>query len=288
MRTYQLGEKEPEIAVVGAVHGDEPCGARAIERVVDAAPAVDRPVKFVVANEEALDRDVRYVDADLNRAFENEGGEGHEHRLARRLADAVAGCVTLSIHSTQSYAEPFAMVSGLGGEASAIAASLPVVALLDVGSDDEGRLFAIEATDLIEVEAGLQGSDEAARNAEEVVEAFLRATGALPEPPEPRRLPTFRLGEAIPKPGAERHEVFVENFTHVGAGEAFAGADDRRLVADESFYPVLLSANGYADIFGYTADRVGTFDPATDEVVAEGVAAAGVDGGDPATADGDD
>lgn len=289
MRTYQLGEGEPEIAVIGAIHGDEPCGARAIERIVDAAPAVDRPVKFVVVNEEALDRGVRYVDADLNRAFEDEGeGDGHEHRLARELADEVAGCVTLSIHSTQSYADPFGMVSGLDGEAATIAARLPIVALLDVGSDDEGRLFALEATDLVEVEAGLQGSEEAARNAEAVVEAFLRATGALPDPPEARTLPTFRLGEAIPKPGAERHEVFVENFTRVGAGEAFADADGRELVAEEDFYPVLLSANGYADIFGYTADRVGTFDPETGDVVAEGVAAAGVDDEEEATTDGGD
>jgi predicted deacylase len=270
MRTYQLGDGEPTVAVVGAVHGDEPCGARAVERLVEAAPAVDRAVKLVVANEDALDRGVRYVDADLNRAFDGAGGEGHEHRLADRLAGAVAGCTTLSIHSTRSYEDPFALVGGVGADAATIAASLPVVAMLDVGADDEGRPFALEATDLVEVEAGLQGSEDATRNAVRVAETFLRATGVLPDPPEPRRLPTFRLGEAVPKPPAERHEVFAENFSRVETGEAFARADDRRLVAEEAFYPVLMSADGYADVFGYTGERVGTFDPAAGRVVADG------------------
>lgn len=44
----------------------------------------------------------------------------------------------------------------------------------------------------------------------------------------------------------------------VEAGEVFAVAGEERAVADEAFYPVLLSAYGYEDVFGYAADRVGT------------------------------
>ena len=67
MDVYELGEGEPEVAVVGAIHGDEPCGARAIRRLLDADPEFERPVRLIVANEAALDAGVRYLDADLNR-----------------------------------------------------------------------------------------------------------------------------------------------------------------------------------------------------------------------------
>ena len=56
----------------------------------------------------------------------------------------------------------------------------------------------------------------------------------------------------------DEYEVLVENFTCVEAGEVFARADGEELTAGESFYPVLLSADGYEEIFGYTAERVGT------------------------------
>jgi hypothetical protein len=57
---------------------------------------------------------------------------------------------------------------------------------------------------------------------------------------------------------AQEYEVFAENFEEVLAGEQFAAADGEAVIADEDFHPVLLSAYGYEDVFGYTAEHVGT------------------------------
>jgi succinylglutamate desuccinylase len=60
MRVVTVGDGEgrqgPAVAAVGAIHGDEPCGARAIERFLEEGPVdrVRRPARLVVANEEAL------------------------------------------------------------------------------------------------------------------------------------------------------------------------------------------------------------------------------------------
>lgn len=111
MRAEQLGDGTPEIAVVGGIHGDEPCGVRAVERLIEEQPTVERPVKLIVANEPAVERGVRYVNADLNRAFPGDlDADAYERRLAARLAEELSGCVTLALHSTQSHAEPFAVI----------------------------------------------------------------------------------------------------------------------------------------------------------------------------------
>ncbi|MFB6280991.1 MAG: succinylglutamate desuccinylase/aspartoacylase family protein [Haloferacaceae archaeon] len=260
MRTYQLGEGTPEVAVVGGIHGDEPCGARAVERIAADAPSVERPVRLIVANEAALDRGERYVDVDLNRSFDDDvPPDAHEYGLAERLASALADCTVLSIHSTRSHPEPFGIVNGLDGPVGDIAPKLSVTALVDI-DDEEGRLFALEATDLIEVEAGRQGTDAAAENAYRLAREFLTATGALPGRTASRDVPVYRLDDRIEKPRAERYEVLVENFVRVDAGEPFAVADGDRLVAEDPFVPVLLSARGYDDIFGYAGDRVGTLE----------------------------
>jgi len=261
MRVETLGEGTPELAIVGGIHGDEPCGVRAVERLLSDGPALERPVKLIVANEEALDREERYVDADLNRAFDGSvPATAHERVLADRLRDELADTVTLAIHSTQSYRNPFAITSGIAPAVRSVVPRLSVDALVDAGEAVEGRIFETAAT-IIEVEAGLQGSQAAAENAYRLAREFLTATGSLPGDTAPTRVPLYELGPSIEKPPAETYDVLVENFTRVDPGEAFARADEHPLRAEEPFWPVLLSAYGYRDIFGYESQKTGALTP---------------------------
>ena len=267
MEVYELGDGTPEVAIVGAIHGDEPCGSRAIRRLLAADPAVERPVRLIIANEEALADGVRYLESDLNRSFPGDPeADTHEERLAARVLDAVDGCTTLAIHSTQSYAEPFAVIDSMDEVARAVAPHLPVDVVIETDAFTEGRL--IEHPHTLEVEAGLQGSDTAADNAYWLARAFLAATGVLSAPGAEgvvdaggrEAVDVFRLRDRIPKPDADEYEVFANNFERVEVGEAFAAADGETFQAVEPFYPVLLSPYGYRDQFGYVADRVGTIE----------------------------
>ncbi|MFB6196092.1 MAG: succinylglutamate desuccinylase/aspartoacylase family protein [Haloplanus sp.] len=258
MRIREFGD-DPEVAVVAAIHGDEPCGPRAVEALLDDPPTFRRPVKFIVANERALDRGVRYLDDDLNRAFPgDEDAESHERRLASRLRAELDGCTTLALHSTQSYPNPFALVDTVTRETASICARLPVDAVVEAAGYADGRLIAYPR--IIEVECGLQWSDAAAANAERLVEAFLAATDVLQSAdatvPD-RDVPIFRLTGRVAKAPATNHEVFVENFERVPPGVPFATADGDDHVAEEPFYPILMSAEGYEDVFGYAGDRIG-------------------------------
>jgi predicted deacylase len=270
MRIYELGEGTPEVAVIGSIHGDEPCGADAVERFVAAEPDVERPVKLVVANEEALDADVRYLDEDLNRAFPGDpNADTHEGRLAHNLVREIRGCTTLALHSTQSYASPFALVDSVGAVSRSICPYLPIDELVETAEFAGGRL--IDHAHTVEVECGLQKSEEAAENAYWIIRAFLAAAGVLAAPVAEDDEPSVSLGrrehdevqvyrmlERIPKEPADRYEVLVNNFELVETGDRFAAVDGHELTADRDFYPVLLSAYGYEDVFGYAADYVGS------------------------------
>jgi predicted deacylase len=258
MRIEQVGEGDPEIAVVGGVHGDEPCGIAAVEHFLDRQPELDRPVLFVVANEEAAAAGERFLERDMNRSFPGDPDGALEDRLAYALGDAIGDCTTLALHSTQSYDRMFALIDELRPFSREICPRLSVDAVVETGAA-EGRIFDA-VPDTIEVECGYQGSEQAAENAVEVTREFLAATGALPtegEPPE-GDLPVFKLGDPIPKADADEYEVYAENFQEVLAGERFASADGEAVVADRAFHPVLMSAYGYEKVFGYTAERVGT------------------------------
>jgi hypothetical protein len=260
MQVTKLGEGRADVAVVAAVHGDEPCGVRAVERLLADPPAVERPVKLIVANEEALGRGVRYVDEDLNRAFPGyPDADTHEKRLAYELAHELEGCRTMAMHSTQSHDEPFAVVDGVDDFAREVCPRLPVASVVETGPFVEGRIFrAVPET--IEVECGLQGTDDAAWNAFQLVVGFLTATAVLPGVAPARQTPVFRLVRRIPKTKADEYEVFASNFAPVQAGESYAAVDGEHVLADEAFYPVLLSSYGYEDVFGYAAERIGSVD----------------------------
>jgi len=260
MRVEQLGEGDPEVAVVGGIHGDEPCGVAAIESLLEERPPVERPVRLVVANEAALAAGERYLDDDLNRSFPGDpDASSHEKRLAARLSDVLAGCETVSLHSTQSYDDTFAIVNGMGEFERQVCPRLSVDAVVDAGAFDRGRLF-VSLDRLVEIESGYQGSEAATENAKRVAREFLGAVGALPgKQREPREdLPVYRLVQQVPKRQARSYEVYASNFEHVPAGEPFAAADGEEVIAEEGFYPVLMSPYGYEEVFGYAAEWLGT------------------------------
>lgn len=256
MRVLRLGEGPPELAIVGGIHGDEPCGVAAVERLMESPPLVDRPVALIVANELAIDRGERFVDTDLNRAFPGDPAGSHEERLAARLESELEDCRVLALHSTQSHDEPFAVIDHLTDWTRSVCGRLPVDAVVETGSLVEGRLFA--SADVVEVECGRQWSQAAIDNAGDIARAFLAAEGALQRSMPQRDPPIYRLRDRVPKRPATAYDIRVENFTRVGAGDVFATADGDPVRAGEAFYPVLTSAEGYDDVFGYAADHVGT------------------------------
>ncbi len=259
MRVEQLGDGEPNLAVVGSIHGDEPCGAHAIEALLEADPDLERPVKLIIANERALDRNVRYTETDLNRVFPgNPDAPAYETQLAHELLHEIRGCTTLSMHSTQSYSQPFAIVDETGPLARTICPHLSIEVLVETGGFVENTLVGY--VDVIEVECGLQGSAEATENAAELVEEFLAAAGALSGPieSETNPIPVYQLQRQIPKDPGSSYAVHVENFERVDAGAPYATHDETEMRAEEPFYPVLMSSHGYERQLGYAADRSGT------------------------------
>lgn len=257
-----LGEGEIDLTVVGGIHGDEPSGVRAIRRAIEAEPDLERAVQFVVANPPASVAHRRYIDVDMNRIFPGDAdAEARERRLAAQLSEAVEGNTVLSIHSTHSSVKPLAFVSGEHPVAQAVASRLPLEYVVNHDPVVDGAFTSCER--VVSVEAGRRLTEDATANATDIVRAFLRLTGALPDEPTTGDPDFYTLTEEVEKPDeADEYRLLADNFRPVEEGETFAktaGADtDAELVADQSFQPVLMSETGYDDIFGYKGRKVGT------------------------------
>lgn len=252
------GPGDPVAAIVAGVHGDEPSGVRAIERVLEAETAgeihLERAIKTVVANPSAVAANRRFMEVDMNRSFPGRPDGKLEERIAMTVCEAIADVPTLALHATRSKGTPFAFVPPDDPKAMELASRLSVPNIVLADGAEIGALSSCGS--VVTVEAGPQGSDEAAEIAYQLSLEFLQATGAMADAPSPGNPAVFELAGEIDRPPGERYEIEADNFTLVPEGAVFARVDGEPMRAQEPFYPVLLSADGYEEIMGFYGRKV--------------------------------
>lgn len=250
------GPGDPEIALVGGVHGDEPSGVHAIRSVLDDDLEFERGVRFIIANPPAFVANERFLDTDLNRVFPGDvDASARERRLAAQLCKLTSGLPTLSLHSTHSHPDPIALVA-FDDEVADIAADLPVSKIVDETPTIDGAFT--DCSSVITIESGCQHTEEATETAIEQARAFLAVTDAINESVLDSEATFYRIDEEVEKPSEAIYDLHVENFETVEAGTIYATADDESFVADRPFVPIMMSECGYEDVFGYKGSIVGT------------------------------
>jgi len=244
------------IAVVAALHGDEPCGAYAIADLLATDPTFHRRVKLVVANERAMEAGERYVDDDLNRAFPGAPhSRSHERRLAARLREELADAEVLTFHSTDAEPTPFALCQNPSETTDDVVRATGLEHVVDISYVDGGLEAVVDG---VAVECGPMRTRAAAETARDVLERFLTARGALPGSVDPVDPDVYRVDGVV-----DRGDLAFtgRNFQRVDAGDAFAAettGDEREITAPEAFTPVLMATEGYDDMLGFRATHVGT------------------------------
>jgi predicted deacylase len=248
MKVIEKGEGQSEIAIVACMHGDELCGKEAVERFLESDFELKRPVKFILANEKAMENGERFVDTDLNRCFPgNLESEKHEERLAAKLMEELEGLKSLTLHSMEEFEEMFCLVNTVDED---LITSPGVEIAVDVAPLDKESVE--KYLDAVSVEVGEVGSDEASENAYEVLLNFLAYFDVIDREKPDERPELFEMYEAVPG----NYEFLAENFEKVEEGEKFAENEEEELRAEEAFYPILMSSDGYDEILGFRGRRL--------------------------------
>ena len=93
---YTTGKKGPLLFVTAGVHGNEPSGVKALEKVFaeleKTKPEIHGTILGVAGNLEALKQDKRYLDEDLNRTWKedsikNQKKDSHEQREMHQIIE---------------------------------------------------------------------------------------------------------------------------------------------------------------------------------------------------------
>ncbi len=214
--SYDSGRPGPHAMLVALVHGNEICGAIALDRLLRAGTRPDRGrLTFTFANVAAYKQfdarypeATRYIDEDFNRLWlpDKLGGAGssielHRARELRPIVDSVD--ILLDLHSMQYRSAPLALAgSHTKGLQLARAVGAPSVIVIDAGHASGTRLrdygdFGDPASskNALLVECGQHWAADSAAIALTICHRFLAHTGTI----DRDRLPAEALVDAPPQ-----------------------------------------------------------------------------------------
>lgn len=199
---FQSDSIGPTLIAVGSIHGNEPSGRLALERVAKRLEPLKEKLRgsvyFLVGNIAASERSVRFVDADLNRHWKRENIRKNTHSARGELAEdheqhillsifrkvislAIGEVFVLDLHSTSAGGAAFATLGDTLRNRH-FAQKLPVTILLGIEEQLEGTMLEFlnnEGAVTLGFEAGQHASSEAIDNHEALVVLSLVNAGIL-------------------------------------------------------------------------------------------------------------
>ncbi|HJZ88427.1 MAG TPA: succinylglutamate desuccinylase/aspartoacylase family protein [Polyangia bacterium] len=196
----------PLLLVVGGIHGNEPAGLHAAQKVLPRLDPLAMRGDFVVlaGNVRALAQNRRFLARDLNRQWSPErmaaappagsDPEALEQRelsaaLAEALASARGPVFFLELHTTSAEGIPFALVGDTLPNRD-FAARFPLPVILGLEEQVDGVLaefMSARGCVTLVVEGGQHQSQAAAQNLESVLWLALEAVGLVPALPACRQ-----------------------------------------------------------------------------------------------------
>lgn len=248
MKTEILGRGEPDYAVVTCIHGDESCGWEAVERFKESGYDLKEPLKVILANEKAFELGERYIDVDMNRIFPGHPDSSlYEKRIAHKLVQEVKHLKFIDIHSTVSDEAPFSIVTHPSNQQIEMVKSVGVDLAVDM------TYLAVRNPELeyVGVEVS-EGSENPTQDAYDLLINFLAAEGLIDAEFERSNPEFFKV---YSKEEGSGYEFLASNFQKVEEGEVYAEESGSQKVAEQGFYPVLMSTDGYDDMIGFKAEK---------------------------------
>lgn len=250
----------PLVGVIGALHGNEPAGLRAIERLLEDPSGLDSRLRdgtvvFVHGNPRATEQGRRFTEggADLNRLFgyaylETLAREAwtYEHHRALELRPLLAELDALvDLHSASQPASPFAVCDGTK---EGLALARKTGCRVCFGFDGPGMLMShvsigalvARGKPALSVECGQHDAPEAADAAYDVMTRFLGALGVTDHPPAETPGPTYELFARVVKPTNEfRLTREYASFDRLEPGDVLGAGEGVTVTVDEEVYLLL-------------------------------------------------
>ncbi len=241
----------PTSIVLVGVHGDEPCGIKALEKILPTLVVDKGKVIFIVGNPKAVKKQKRFIGSNLNRMFKpsfllsKTDKKSYEYKRANLLkAYFKKADVLLDVHSSHTKgSEPFAICEA---NAKNICKLLPVKLVVS-GFDaiqPGGTDYYMNKIGKVGicVECGYSHSFTAEKNAKTIIKTFLVARGHIKGKSSPQKQSQIYVNKLyITKNNFKLTKKF-KDFEKIYAGQTI-GIDGKKEIKTETDSIILFARN---------------------------------------------
>lgn len=223
----------PQIAIVGCLHGDEAIGKRVFEHYQQAGTP---GLRLILANTKALNKNQRFIDEDLNRCFPGDPNGSHEQKVAAKLLPHLSDIdYVIDLHSTTSSLRMTPIVLHLSSKIRTVVNLCESYEIVLMGQRRATKSLIGSVKNGVSLEFGEQYATTAAALGDitTIIDGLLKNRA---RPPQPRRL--FKMLKTIPLDA--KVPANSKNFQYLPALD---------------IYPFLLHEKSYTTHQGFAAKR---------------------------------
>lgn len=238
-----------KILLVIATHGNEKIGLKVAKEIKKLN--IDNLI-IQVGNEGALKLNKRYIDQDLNRSFAGKENGNYEEKRAFELTPIIKSAnLVIDIHSTTSDIKDTLIVDRINKKTLECIKSIqPKYAV--VMEKSKSSLIS-QAKIGISFEYGKDDSRATLKKIIVDIKKLLNHFGLIKIKLSKNKKSTkyFNATSVVLKPKGYKLIKKIKNYTLIRRGETYATNKNKKLIADEDFYPILFGEKNYKDYFGF-------------------------------------
>ncbi len=233
-------------------HGDEKIGLKVVKEI-NKLNINKNTLVVQVANKKAFELRKRFIDQDLNRSFPGKKNGNYEERTAYKILPAILSAdIVIDIHSTTSDLKDAIIVTKFNKTTKEYIQIIQPKYVLVMKITNNNALISQAKVGL----AFEYGKDSDLATLKKIVLDLKRLfyhIGIIDTktPKSNKKATYFDVVSEAAKPKGYRLLKKIKNYKIVRKGEAFATNGKNRLIAEESFYPILFGGKSYKDIFGF-------------------------------------
>lgn len=252
-----IGSGSPQIAIVGAVHGDELVGPAVIKKL--------RKLKIrkgtlglFIGHPIAIKKRKRFISQDLNRVFPGKKSGDMEEKRAYALIEKLAQFdVVIDIHGTNSEIDCLVIVTKFTPKIKKLLTLVPIQKVGLVPKKVFGGKELITHCRLgISLEYGPDKSTKQAGVVFRDVTKILKNLGVLVGKKSPMKQKIlYRVYGTYPTPTGFIQEPSLKDFKHVKKGQRIGVAGNKNIMSTKNFYPLFLGKGKYPKILALMASQ---------------------------------
>lgn len=248
-KEFIIGDGSPRVAIIGAVHGDEPIGKLVIDHLKD-VNLLKGTLSLIIAHPSALELGKRYIDNDLNRSFPGIEDDVTEKGLAFRLSQRLSKIdIVLDIHSTKAKISKFAIVTNLNEDTKKLLSMIPGETII-LAQDNVfgGHELIANVSCGVSLEYRSKDHDKSLESVVEDIKAILTNLGMLSGEARKNSVKQiYTIDEAYRVPKGFIPLDSLRELEKISAGQLVGHVDGEEVAAKYSFYPLFLKKASYED-----------------------------------------